>query len=141
MEISHLNKAAELLKKYERKEWQEVIPDGEFPAPVSLHENVDYVRRILDDTVQYTSVIGGYKRVGDLAKDADFFRYQAQINPTTQIVPSHNVIETYIRKKGMDYRFHLAPSPVPELRDRRVDNTSVGRKPNAADSTNFFCNE
>ncbi|MBQ1269604.1 MAG: hypothetical protein IIY09_03890, partial [Clostridia bacterium] len=83
MEISHLNKAAELLKKYERKEWQEVIPDGEFPAPVSLHENVDYVRRILDDTVQYTSVIGGYKRVGDLAKDADFFRYQAQINPTT----------------------------------------------------------
>ncbi|MBQ1942427.1 MAG: hypothetical protein II368_02125 [Clostridia bacterium] len=141
MEISHLNKAAELLKKYERKEWQEVIPDGDFPAPVSLHENVDYVRRILDDTVQYTSVIGGYKRVGDLAKDADFFRYQAQINPTTQIVPSHNVIETYIRKKGMDYRFQLAPSPVPELRDRRVDNTSVGRKPNAADSTNFFCNE
>lgn len=38
MEISHLHKAAELLKKYEGKDWQEVIGDGEFPEPLSLHE-------------------------------------------------------------------------------------------------------
>ncbi|MBQ8407149.1 MAG: hypothetical protein IJY38_04440, partial [Clostridia bacterium] len=54
MEIAHLHKAAELLKKYEKKEWQEVIPDGKFPAPLSLHENIDYVRRILGSTVQFT---------------------------------------------------------------------------------------
>ena len=96
MEIAHLHKAAELLKKYERKDWQEVIKEGEFPAPISLHENIDYVRKILGDTVQYTTVKDAYKRVKDLPADADFFKFQNIINPTTDIVPSHNVIETFI---------------------------------------------
>ena len=141
MEISHLHKAAELLKKYEGKDWEEVIKDGEFPAPISLHENVDYVRKILGDTVQYTSVKDEYKRVKDLAQDADFFRFQNIINPTTEIVPSHNVIEMFIRRRGADYRYQVSPSPIPELRNRREDNTSVGRKPNAAKSGAFFCND
>ncbi len=141
MEISHLHKAADLLKKYERKDWQEVIKDGEFPDPISLHENIDYVRKILGDTVQYTSVKDGYMRVKDLPSDANFFRYQSIINPTTQIVPSHRVIETFISKRGADYRYQLAPSPIPELRNRRVDNTSVGRDPGAAPSNGFYCNK
>ena len=140
-EISHLHKAVELLKKYEGKDWCDVIKDGEFPAPISLHENIDYVRKILGDTVQYTSDREGYEKIKNLPDDADFFRYQKIINPTTQIVPSHNVIEEFIRRRGMDYRYQVAPSPVPELRNRREDNTSVGRKPNAAPSTDFFCNE
>ena len=70
-EIAHLHKAADLLKKYEHKDWCEVIKDGEFPAPISLHENIDYVRKILGETVQYTSVKEGYKKVKDLPKDAD----------------------------------------------------------------------
>ncbi|MBQ3492611.1 MAG: hypothetical protein IJA88_00720 [Clostridia bacterium] len=140
-EIAHLHKACELLRKYEGKEWQEVIKDGEFPAPISLHENIDYVRRILSDTVQFTSDRENYVRVNSLDKHADFFRFQNTVNPTTQIVPSHNVIETHIRTRGADYRFQVAPNPIPELRNRREDNTSVGRKPNAAPSSNFFCNE
>ena len=140
-EIAHLHKAADLLKKYEHKDWCEVIKDGEFPAPLSLHENIDYVRKILGETVQYTSVKEGYKKVKDLPKDADFFRFQEITNPTVEIVPSHNVIDMYIRRHGADYRYQVAPSPVLELRNRRQDNTSVGRKPNAAESTEFFCNE
>lgn len=141
MEIAHLHKAADLLKKYEGKCWEEVIKDGEFPAPISLHENIDYVRKILNDTVQYTTVKDAYKRVRDLPDDADFFRFQKIINPTTDIVPSHNVIETFICRRGADYRYQVAPSPIPELRNRREDNTSVGRKPNAAKSSEFCCNE
>ena len=140
-EITHLHRAVELLKKYTGKEWQEVIPDGEFPAPISLHENVEYVRKILDDTVQFTNDKEDYIRVKDLPQDADFFRYQNIINPNVRIVPSHCVIEQFIRGRGMDYRYQVAPSPIPELRNRRDDNTDVGRKPNAAKSTNFFCNE
>ena len=140
-EIAHLHKAAELLKKYEKKDWQEVIKDPEFPEPLSLHENIDYVRKILGETVQYTSDRENYVRVKSLPEDADFFRFQAITNPTTQIVPSHNVIENFICRRGADYRFQCSPSPVPELRNRRQDNTSVGRKPNAADSTDFFCNK
>ena len=141
MEIAHLHKAAELLKKYECKDWQEVIKDGEFPAPISLHENIDYVRKILGDTVQYTSVKDGYMRVKELPSEADFFRFQSIINPTTQIVPSHCVIETFISKRRADYRYQIAPSPIPELRNRREDNTSVGREPGAAPSTGFYCNK
>ena len=141
IEISHLHKAAELLKKYERKSWEEVIPCGDFPAPISLHENIEYVRKILNDTVQYTSKREDYVKVSRLDKDADFFRFQKLVNPTTEIVPSHCVIEEYIRRRGADYRFQVAPSPIPELRNRRQDNTSVGRKPNAAESSDFFCNK
>ena len=141
MEIAHLHKAVELLKKYENKDWQEVIKDGKFPAPISLHENIDYVRKILGETVQYTTCREAYKRVRDLPKDADFFRFQQTISPSDEIVPSHIVIENFIARRGMDYRYQVAPNPVPELRNRRKDNTSVGRKPNAADSTAFFCND
>lgn len=141
MEISHLHNAVELLKKYEKKDWCEVIKDAEFPKPLSLHENIEYVRKILEDTVQYTSDKEDYKLLKDMPKDADFFRYQAVINPTTQIVPSHCTIETFIRRHCSDYRYQVAPSPVPELRNRRKDNTEVGRKPNAAESTDFYCNK
>lgn len=141
MEISHLHKAAELLKKYEGKEWQEVIKCGDFPAPISLHENIDYVRKILKETVQYTSDKEEYVLLKDLPTNADFYSFQETVNPKTQIVPSHCVIENYICRKGMDYRFQVAPSPVPELRNRRQDNTSVGREPNAADSGEFTCNK
>lgn len=140
IEIAHLHKAAELLKKYECKEWQEVIQDGEFPAPLSLHENIRYVRDVLGTTAQFTSVLEDYENVDMLPTDADFFRYQAKINPITTIVPSHNVIDAHIRRYGKDYRFEIAPNPVEELRNRRKDNTSVGRVPGAADSTNFKCN-
>jgi len=140
-EIAHLHKAVELLKKYEGKDWQEVIPCGDFPAPISLHENIDYVRKILGDTVQFTTNREDYVKVKDLPSDADFFAYQRLINPNVTIVPSHDVIEQFINRYGMDYRFQKDVNPVPELRNRREDNTSVGRKPNAAPSTSFFCNE
>ena len=141
IEISHLHKAAELLKCYEGKEWMEVIRDAEFPAPITLHENIDYVRKILCDTVQFTTDKDEYVKVGDLNDSADFFRLQNVMNPTVEIVPSHNVIDMSIRRRGIDYRYQTAPNPIPELRNRREDNTSVGRKPDAAKSTGFFCNK
>ena len=140
-EIAHLHKAEELLKKYERKDADEVIQSQDFPAPISLHENVEYVRKILGETVQYTSKKEEYVRVRDLCEDDEFFRLQNTVNPSVNVVPSHNVIEGFIRRRGADYRYQIAPSPVPELRNRRQDNTSVGRKPNATESTDFTCNK
>lgn len=140
IEIAHLHKANELLQKYEHKNWQEVIPDGNFPAPISLHENIEYVRDILGTTVQFTGDYEDYININQLPKQANFFQYQNIINPTTEIVPSHIVINSHIRDFGKDYRFEVAPNPVEQLRNRREDNTSVGRVPNIADSTDFFCN-
>ncbi len=140
LEIAHLHKAAELLKKYEKKHWQEVIPDPEFPTPLSLHENIEYVRDILGTTVQFTGQLEDYINVNELPSDANFFQYQRIINPTTDIVPSHIVIDSHIRSFGKDYRYEVAPNPVKELRSRTTDNTSVGRKPDTAFSSDFFCN-
>ena len=140
-EISHLHKAAELLKKYEKKEWCEVIKSPEFPAPISLHENVNYVRDILGSTVQFTTgKDDSYVRVEDLPINADFFRFQNIIQPNVNMTPSHKVIETYLRRHRTDYRYQVAENPIPALRDRKNDNTSVGRVPGAAYSTGFKCN-
>lgn len=140
MEIAHLRKAAQLLEKYEGKNWQEVIPEGDFPAPISLHENIEYVRDVLASTVQFTGLLEDYVNVNELPSDANFFQYQNIINPTIEIVPSHIVIDRHIRTFGKDYRFEVAPNPIRELRNRTLDNTTVGRKPDIADSTDFFCN-
>ncbi len=139
-EITHLHKAAELLQKYEHKDYAEVIPDGKFPAPIALHENIGYVREILASTAQFTSVGEDYVCVDTLPPDSNFFIYQNNINPSVNMVPSHNVIEMYIRRFGKDYRYEVAPSPVKELRNRCCDNTSVGRVPGAVESTGFKCN-
>ena len=140
MEIAHLHKAAELLKKYEGKEWKQVIPCPDFPAPLCLHENIDYVRQILGTTVQYTSVKEDYHLLCDLSDDADFFKFQKIMIPSTEIVQSHCVIDNHIRRFGKDYRFEVAPNPVCQLRERNCDNTCVGRVKGAAESTGFCCN-
>ncbi len=140
MEIAHLHKAAELLEKYENKTWQQVIGDGEFPKPISLHENIEYVRNVLDNIVQFTGNFEEYINVDKLPTDANFFKYQNIVNPSVDIVPSHIVIENHISNFGQDYRFEIAPNPIEELRSRRRDNTKVGRVPGAANSTDFSCN-
>ena len=140
MEIGHLHKAAELLKKYEKKEWQQVIADGEFPAPISLHENVEYVRTVLKNTVQFTGDKEGYKNLKDLPQNANFFLFQDIINGSGRNTPSHLVIKEAIARNGSDYRYEVSPIPVKELADRKKDNICVGVKPNAAKSTDFTCN-
>jgi len=141
IEIGHLHKAAQLLKKYEGKEWQEVIPCGDFPAPLSLHQNIDYVRDILATTVQFTGVKEDYERIENLPNNANFFMYQNLINPSVNIVPSHCVIEKSISCYGNDYRYEVAQNPIYQLRNRFEDNTSVGREKGAAQSSNFKCNK
>ena len=90
--------------------------------------------------MQFTSLKDDYVKIKDLPENSDFFTLQNIVNPTVDIVPSHDVIEKIIRKNGFDYRYQTAPSPIPQLRNRREDNTSVGRKPNATTSTHFTCN-
>ena len=141
-EIAHLHRAAELLGKYEKKDACEVIPDADFPEPLSLHENIEYVRDVLANTVQYTSLHdNNYTRVEALPENADFFRYQKIIHPQVDSTPSHDVIEQYLRRHRYDYRYEIAENPIPALRCRREDNTDVGRVPGAAPSPcGFKCN-
>lgn len=125
-ELMHLHIAESLLKEYEGRQWQQVIPDGNFPEPLRLESNIEYVRGILGGTVYNTAWREEYVNVNELSQST-FADYQNQVNVPMENVMSHRVIEDYIQRFGQDYRFETAPNPVPELRNRKEDNTCVGR--------------
>lgn len=128
-EISHLHKAAELLQRYEGKDWQQVIPDGTFPKLLCLGPNIDYVRKIIETTTGNTQHGETVAPLGQLSPDALFFLYQNIVNHDVSSVASHRVIDQYIRNRGRDYRYQVAPHPLVELQNRSKDNTGLGRIP------------
>ena len=140
MEISHLKKSAELLKKYEGKEVCEVIPDPVFPERLSFHQNIEYVRGVLRDTVQYTAKDADYLDVAELPEDASYWTLQKQLNANPLTVPSHAVINKYLCRNGIDYRYEVAPHPIGELQGRRRDNITVGRTALDIPQAGFECN-
>ncbi|WP_343210661.1 hypothetical protein [Anaerolentibacter hominis] len=127
LELAHLHKAVELLQKYEKKDWQQVIPKGDFPTLLNLRSNIAYVREILANTVRLTSEGEDYVEVDNLSKDSKFAWFQKEVDGRDDIVPSHCVIRSYIEKNGEDYRYQTEEHPIPELQIRTADNTTVGR--------------
>lgn len=126
-EISHLHHAAKLLEKYEKKQWQQCIPNGAFPELLKLHENKDYIREILGKTVQNTSKLEQYVDVSQVPETDVFYTFQKQVNEPDKDVPTHKIIENYIGAKGSDYRYQDQEHPIEQLRNREKDNTTVGR--------------
>ena len=127
-ELTHLKIASEMLKKYEGREWTDLFVGGaDFPSLLKLHENKEYVRDVIK-SVRLT----GYKetmiKIDALSENAEFFKYQRQVNGQISQVASHNVIEKRIKKFGEDYRFEVKANPEKTLRDRKQDNTELGRK-------------
>lgn len=126
-EISHLHSAVELLNRYENKSWEEVIPGGTFPELLSLHENKDYVRKVLEKTVTLTGNKESYTDVCKLSDDADFFKYQKKTNTKPDDERGHTVICEHIKKYGEDYRVQDKENPIKCLRSRTEDNNTLGR--------------
>ncbi len=128
-EIAHLHSAVELLNKYENKSWEEVIPGGEFPELLSLHENKEYVREVLKNTVTLTGYQEGYSEVCKLDEKADFFKYQKQVNCEPEEERGHVIVKEHIEKFGKDYRLQNEEHPIKCLRSRTEDNYILGTKP------------
>jgi hypothetical protein len=137
-EIAHLHKAAQLLEQYEGTHWQQVIPHGEFPPPLRLESNIDYVRQVLC-TVQLTFKDKCPVPLQALESADPFFAYQDIAHPCAQDAASHQVIAQAIAQLGQDYRFETAPHPVMPLQARRQDNTQVGRDPKIEGYTTPCC--
>ena len=125
-EVAHLHYAAELLKKYEKKEYGAVIPDAHFPELLIFSEQKDYVRDVLKNTVNETAMREDFTNVNALGDNFDFFRYQKEVNGKD--VASHTVIAKHIEELGEDYRYQEKEHPVAALRDRKKDNTTLGRE-------------
>ncbi len=126
-EISHLHQAARLLCKYEHKEWQQVIPCGDFPEILVLGPNIDYVREILRTTSGNTQQKECVVPLSALPGNDPFYVYQNIVNHDVDCVSTHAIIKKYIACKGEDYRFQTGPHPVSPLRCRTCDNTTFAR--------------
>ena len=132
MEVAHLHKAAELLKRYERKEWREVIPGGSFPRLLQFHDTREYVRQILAEQILLTADRENYRSVRELPPSFDFFAYQGRVNKNLDRVASHAVVLQHQNRYQADYRAESKPNPVPALADRASDNTEIARNPAAS---------
>ncbi len=127
-ELAHLHEALALLRKYEKKDWQEVIPHGEFPQLLNFKSQKDYVREILAKTVNNTANRESYINVSKLDEKADFFIYQGKYIKNVEKMPSHVVICDHIAKFREDYRVQDKEHPIKNLRSRKEDNVDIGRK-------------
>ena len=127
MEIAHLHKVAEILKNVEKKDWQQVIPVGEFPQLLSFGPQKEYIRSILKNTVTNTATLEDYVDINAISDNSNYFKYQNVVNRDINGVSSHVVIDRYIDDKGIDYRFEENKNPRSELQDRHVDNVCLGR--------------
>ena len=128
-ELLHLQLAQRLLEKGEGKQWQQVIPEADFPDPLRLESNIGYVRGVLESTVYNTAAREDYADTRELEALDTFAEYQAQVNDPRKNVVSHSVIRQYIADNGQDYRFETAPHPVEALRCRTRDNIKIGLLP------------
>lgn len=126
-EIAHLHASLENLRKYEKKDWMEVIPQAEFPTLIKLQSNIEYVRKILKNTVENTAHREGYVNINELDDGDNFFKYQNKVNSKPEDVASHKVIVDHINQFGEDYRFEIKQNPRQELQNRTNDNLCLGR--------------
>ena len=128
-ECGHLQHVANLLYKYEGKPWQAVYTcGGNFPELLHFEGNIDYIRGVLEKTINYTRCEDGYCLVNEMPDNSNFFAYQKANIKKPESLPSHQVIKDHIKEFGTDYRFETKKNPVKELQDRTVDNIDIARK-------------
>lgn len=127
-ECGHLQKAAEMLNKYEGKTWQCLFPcGGDFPELLKFEGNIEYIREVIKDTVHLTKNKEDYIEASKLDNKSDFKKYNKQVNKNESMVASHIVINEHIKEYDKDYRYQLTMHPIKDLQSRTEDNTCVGR--------------
>ncbi len=116
-ELEHLKIASEMLRSFENKEAEELLPSI-LPAPLVLKSNIDYVRRCLAAQVNLTAQGPDIIPVSKLSNDSKYGWYQQKVNDS--FVPSQNIIQRHINGSGEDFRVELqGPHPVDSFRDRK----------------------
>lgn len=105
MEIEHLKMACELMKSYEGRDAQDMLP-MEMPPPVTFESNVDYVRQVLASQISLTAQETDFLPMDALPPDSRYTWYQNKVN-SGGFIPSEAVIDETRAAKG-EYRLNLA---------------------------------
>jgi hypothetical protein len=114
MELEHFRIACEMLKTYGKKDAEEMLP-AEFPKAITFESNVDYVREVLREQVEFTAQETEIVPKDTLKKDSLYAKTQNTLNSGG--VPSEQVIKEHVKKQGKDYRYLLkGEHPVERLK-------------------------
>ena len=114
MELAHLRRACDLMRSHDGREPEEVLAP-ELPAPVTFEPNKEYLRALLTDTIDVTTLGVGYVREAH----ERFERMQERLNGA-EPPPSDRVIEEHRERYGTDYRIETeGEHPVPRLRQSK----------------------
>lgn len=114
MELEHLRIAAELFKRHDGRDPQEVVAPA-LPAPVTFEPNKAYLRELLATQIDYTTIGTGYVQEAH----ERFEKWQEQIMGGER-PPSELVIDENRAKSGEEYRLETeGPHPVQSLRAER----------------------
>ncbi|CAG1065923.1 hypothetical protein BAC1_01516 [uncultured bacterium] len=114
MELEHFRIACEMLKTYGKKDAEELLP-AEFPKAITFESNVDYVREVLREQVEFTAQETEIVPKDTLKKDSLYAKTQGVLNAGG--VPSEQVIKEHVKKQGKDYRYLLkGEHPVDRLK-------------------------
>jgi len=124
MEIGQLQAACELMRTYEGRDPEELLPPVLPEVPVTFETNKEYVREVLASTVDLRQDGLGYRTANDLPGDHRFFQYQQTLN--ADIVPSEDVIAMNVDANGRDYRDETeGPNPIVDLREPAASRGGV----------------
>ena len=126
-EVAHLHEAAELLKTYEGKVWQQLFPSGaEFPELLKFKSQKSYIREVLK-SVRLTAVEEGWEELDKVPDSFRYFGYNAKTNGKPTTVGTHLVIDKAISSFGNDWRLQDKDHPIRALSDRKKDNIEIAR--------------
>jgi hypothetical protein len=114
MELAHLRRACDLMRRHDGREPEQVLA-SELPAPVTFEPNKGYLRELLADTIDVTTLGVGYVREAH----ERFERMQQRLNGA-EPPPSDRVIEEHRERYGTDYRIETeGEHPDPRLRQTK----------------------
>ena len=133
-ELSHLHEALRLSRKYEGKDWFDIMPNADFPELINFAPQKEYIRKILGETVTNTACEESFCNVNKISSEADFFKYQNKTIKDVASMPSHVVIVDHIKHFNEDYRVQDKEHPVKGLQSRTEDNITLGRIKTKKDS-------
>jgi hypothetical protein len=102
MEIGQLHAACDLLRRYEGIEPEELLPKELPDTPVTFEPNKEYVREVLEATVNLRPDGPGYTSVEDMPDSHRFFAFQEVVNAGG--TPSEQVIDQNRTANGAEYR-------------------------------------
>jgi len=113
MELGHLHEAAELLRRMEGREPEEVVGSG-LPEPLTFEPNKQFLRNLIAEQMDLTTLGTGYVREAH----ERFEQMQQRLNDGAK-PPSEVVIDQHRDQFGGEYRIETeGPHPIERLRPR-----------------------